>query len=74
MTKPSIDEMLDICDSRYTLVSAVAQRARSIVEKETETFEENSGAISRDDIANEKPVTKAIREIYEGKYKIVIND
>ncbi len=74
MTKPSIDEMLEITDSRYTLITAVSKRARAIVRLEKKTDEEVVDEMARDDEDQEKPVIRAIKDIYQGKYEIVIND
>ena len=58
MIKPGISELSKCVDSRYTLVSMVAKRARMIGDK----TEEINGKF----VAN-KPVTMAANEIAEGK-------
>lgn len=74
MKRPTIDEMLKICESRYTLIAAVAKRARSIVENEKKSDEDMQEQIANSGKEEEKPVIKAIQEIYEGQYKIVVRD
>lgn len=57
MIKPSIDELLQIIDNKYSLVIAVSKRARDIVDSEKEM------------IITQKPVGRAIKEVYEGIVK-----
>ncbi len=59
MKQPSIDELLNRVDSKYTLVVAAAKRARTITE-ENPTGTGNKW---------QKPVTQALVEIAEGKIK-----
>ena len=59
MIKPSIDELLEVMEDRYTLVIAASKRARQIVESET----------AAERYSEDKPVTAAIKEIMEGKVK-----
>lgn len=59
MIYPSLDELLKHVDSRYTLVTASAKRARKILE-EAKTDEEKTI----------KAVTIALEEINNGKLKI----
>lgn len=56
MLYPSINELLERVDSRYTLVILASKRAREII----------AGDETSVDVATNKPVTKAIHEIYEG--------
>ena len=58
MIKPGITELSRCVDSRYTLVSMAAKRARMIGEK----TEENDGAFTA-----VKPVSIAADEISQGK-------
>ncbi len=60
MLKPSIDELVQLTDSRYSLVIATAKRARRIIEGED--------AMIETDIS--KPVSIAVREMYEGKFSL----
>lgn len=57
MVKPGISALSKCADSRYTLVTMAAKRARMIAH-------ENEG---HSDAECEKPVTEAINEIAEGK-------
>lgn len=62
MLYPSIDEILDIIDSKFTLVNIVAQRAREIEAnpedlKDIEYFSRNS-------------IGKALEEVYAGELKV----
>ncbi len=58
MINPSIDELLDRVDCRYTLVIEVAKRARQLIEGATPLVES-------DDYL--RPVSIATHETYEGK-------
>lgn len=57
MYNPSINELSNIADSRYTLVMLAAKRSRQLVEGAKPLIETNST----------KPVSIAIEEIVEGK-------
>lgn len=61
MFNPDLTEVLEKYDSRYSLVSATAKRAREIAAE----AEENG------DILEEKPVSLALDEIIAGKIGIV---
>lgn len=56
MLYPPINELLEIIDSRYTLVIATAKRARQLIDDEQPKVKTDS----------KKPVTIATKEIYEG--------
>ncbi len=71
MNKPTIDEMLQITDSRYSLIVAISKRARAIVNPEKKNDEDVTDEISQVEPDKKKPVIRAISDIYEGKYKIV---
>lgn len=57
MLYPSINELLDKVDSRYTLVVLAAKRSRQIID-------ENK---LRAEPCSKKPVSIATQEIFEGK-------
>lgn len=59
MTKPGITELSKCVDSRYTLVTMAAKRARMIGEELHDADVYDAGA--------DKPVTTAVQEIAEGK-------
>lgn len=61
MISPTLISLLQKADSKYTLVVAVAKRARQLVD----------GQPSMVDIVSIKPVTIAIHEIAEGKLECV---
>lgn len=61
MTKPGITELDRCVDSRYTLVSMVAKRARMIGTQRK--HEEEEGKL---EMGLEKPVTQALEEISKG--------
>ncbi|HCJ56299.1 DNA-directed RNA polymerase subunit omega [Lutispora sp.] len=61
MISPTINTLLQKVDSKYTLVVAVAKRARQLVD----------GQPSLVDINSIKPVTIAIQEIAEGKLECI---
>ena len=52
MLYPSLSELLEKVDSRYLLVNAIAKRAREVSDEE-EKYE----------LGDEKPVSRAIRDI-----------
>jgi DNA-directed RNA polymerase subunit omega len=56
---PPLDELLTHVDSRYTLVTACAKRARKILEEEQVSEEKSNKAVST-----------ALREIHSGKIVI----
>lgn len=57
MIAPSIDNLIDLVDSKYTLVVLAAKRAREIVDDETNVTCTKSV----------KPVTIALYEVFEKK-------
>ncbi|NMP36617.1 MAG: DNA-directed RNA polymerase subunit omega [Clostridiales bacterium] len=61
MLNPDLRGILKNHLSRYSLVTATAKRAREI----SDEIEENR------EIVTEKPVTIALNEIMDGKYKII---
>ena len=61
MTKPTVAELLEKVDNRYTLVIATAKRARQIAQG-SEQLTEN------DDVA---PVSIAADEINDGKVEVI---
>ena len=60
MHKVDVDSLLQGKQSKYALVVGVAKRAREIRDE----------AVENDIILNEKTVSTAIEEIYDGKYVI----
>jgi len=64
MLYPSLASLLKQVNSRYLLVNIIARRARDIA----------AGAVDRDDIAYEKPVSKAIEEIAAGELRVTVPD
>ncbi|WP_295916690.1 DNA-directed RNA polymerase subunit omega [Anaerovibrio lipolyticus] len=63
---PSLDQVLPKVDSRYTLVSLAAKRARDIMDGSHKVTAERTSI---------RDVTNALEEIYEGKitYKRLSN-
>ncbi len=70
MLKPSIDEMLEISGSRYTLIVATAKRAKEILNANKGSESGTSDEIDMTIDEFEKPVSRAIRDIYSGSYEI----
>lgn len=64
MTKPGITELDKYVDSRYTLVSMVAKRARMISAKRNEDELNGSAPLASEKL--EKSVTAAVNEITDG--------
>lgn len=60
MTKPPIDKLIEIIDSKYALCCLVAKRARQLQDKKPALLEES----------NTKAITYAAQEIYDGKVVI----
>ena len=58
MFNPDLKKMLKDCNSRYSLVVGVAKRAREIRDE----------AVKNEVLLDEKSVSTAINEIYDGKY------
>ena len=61
MHRPSVPELLKPGQSYYSLVVAVAKRAREIAQKADESGE----------ILTEKPVKLAVDDFMKGRYKMV---
>lgn len=61
MFNPDLSNVLKNHLSRYSLVTATAKRAREISDE----------ALENEEIIVEKPVSLALDEIVEGKYKVV---
>jgi DNA-directed RNA polymerase subunit omega len=64
MFNPDLRKVLANNTSRYSLVTAIAKRARDI----------SSEAQENGEILNEKPVSIALDEIINGKYELVETD
>jgi len=62
MLYPSLASMLKQINSRYLLVNIIARRARDLA----------AIASERDDITDEKPVSRAIAELASGELRITI--
>lgn len=61
MFNPDLRNVLKNKTSRYSLVAAIAKRAREI----------SSDAQENEEILNEKPVSIALDEIISGEYKVI---
>jgi len=57
MIEPSIDNLIDLVDSKYTMVVLAAKRAREIVDDDSTVTT----------IKSSKPVTIALYEMFEKK-------
>lgn len=64
MNKPSLDQLMQNMDSRYSLVVIAAKRARVLTEK-VETDRE----MSTNRESYKKPVTQALQELIRDKVK-----
>lgn len=62
MLYPSIDEILDIVDSKFILVNIVAQRAREI--------EQNPEDLCDIEYVSKNAIGKALEEVYAGELRI----
>lgn len=63
MNRPSLDELLENVDSRYTLVVVSAKRARQLTEKALQQD------IGMDPEMVSKPVSTALQETVQGSIK-----
>jgi DNA-directed RNA polymerase subunit omega len=61
MRKISIDELNDMVDSRYSLVTIISKRARQIIDGSEPLVKTNT----------KKPVGIAIEEFHEGQYEAI---
>ncbi len=61
MLNPSIDDLLEVIEDRYSLVIAASKRARQIIESEAYASMET----------DKKPVSIAAKEIIEGRVKCI---
>lgn len=61
MKKISTDELIDMMDSRYSLVTVISKRARQIIDGSDVMVKTNTI----------KPVVIAIEEFYEKKYEAI---
>lgn len=61
MKKISIDELIDMVDSRYSLVTVISKRARQIIDGSEVLVKTNTI----------KPVGIAIEEFFEGEYEAI---
>ncbi len=61
------DSKAKVVDSRYSIVMATSKRAREIIDGATPL-------VSVEDVPNQKPLSIAIEELYQGKLKIVAED
>ena len=59
MIDPSVDELLEGVDCRYTLVVEVSKRARQLIDGATPLVETDEDYL--------RPVSVATQEVYEGK-------
>lgn len=59
---PPIDKLIKKAECRYELVCAVSKRSREIINHERDNKVEAS---------QDKPISRAAKEIYEGKVQIV---
>lgn len=64
MRKPSVEDMLNNKTTRYSLVMAVAKRARQIAAENEKS----------DEVVDEKPVLEAIEDFKNNKYSILEPD
>lgn len=62
MLYPSIDEMLDVVDSKFVLVNVCAKRARQI--------EESSDSLKEMEYFSKNSIGKALEEVNSGKLRI----
>ncbi len=60
LNKPSLDDLMDYVDSRYTLVVISAKRARQVTEIAIQQDEEEKTWVF------DKPVSAALKEVAQG--------
>ena len=64
MLRPSVNQLITKNESSYSLVIGVAKRAREVADE----------IYAQKEVLEEKPVKTAIRELANGKYRIVEDD
>ncbi|MBR1393286.1 MAG: DNA-directed RNA polymerase subunit omega [Ruminococcus sp.] len=67
MLRPAVVQILKNNESYYSLVLAVAKRARQITDEALENKDKDKDKY----ILNEKPVKTAVDEFASGEYKII---
>ena len=78
MLRPAVSQILKNNESYYSLVIAVAKRAREIIDgaevyvsAKNRAREITSDAFDNKLVLDEKPVKTAVDELYNGEYKII---
>ncbi len=61
MLNPSVNDLLEKIDSRYSLVIATSKRAREIIQEQLES----------EGTSINKPISAAVDEFYNNKFHIV---
>ena len=73
ITNPPIDDLLEIADSKYALVTYASKRARQINDYYSDLHEgnlfDNVGPLV-DSSVEDKPLTIALHEIHEDKLRL----
>ena len=69
MLRPAVGQILKNNESYYSLVLAVAKRARQITDEALENKDKDKDKY----ILNEKPVKTAVDEFASGEYRIIEN-
>ena len=64
MIDPPIDKLIEKTPCRYALVCGLAKRAKELNATEAEDM----------DVTGDKPISRAAREIYEGKIVLHIDN
>lgn len=64
MRKISIDELIDMADSRYSLVTIISKRARQIIDGQDALVRTNTL----------KPICVAIEEFYDKKFDAIYDE
>ncbi len=67
MLYPSIDKILNIIDSKYSLVHVIAKRSKQMQETQHYQLKEN-------EYVNKKELGRALEEVEKGLIKIVKNN
>ncbi len=75
MLYPTVAQLTDDKINRYNLVIAAAKGARHIIDKANETYENEDGQVvtspEEELLLSEKPVSIAVKKLYDGEFKII---
>ena len=72
MLRPAVSELIKPEDSTYALAVGIAKRAREITQESNDANEERLAKGEKKIPLDVKPVSTAIQEFYNGKFRIIL--